>query len=237
MLLRGNFGQKMCGKNFSAIFPDLRRFIPRVDEKSAPEKKSKSPGNKLDLSPFFSKMRPVSDAELIQKYLETKDVVHVRTLLERYESQLLGYLIRILNGRHDAEDALQETFCKALRALPKYRESNQFKSWIYRIAHNEAMNVIRARGRVELREQPVEPEATDLANAATDLIAREDLDQLEDAITQLPDAERRVVMMRMKSDLAFKEIAKIENCSINTVLGRMHNAKKRLRELMEGGAA
>lgn len=176
-------------------------------------------------------MGAVRDGELIRKYLETKDVSHVRVLFERYESQLLGYLIRLLQNRHDAEDALQEAFCKALRALPDYRESNQFKSWIYRIAHNEAMNILRSRGKVELQAEPIESEVSGYANDATvEMIQREDLEQLEQAIAELPDAERRVVIMRMKSGLAFKEIAVIEGCSINTVLGRMHNAKGRLSE-------
>lgn len=177
------------------------------------------------------------DSELIRKYLETKDVEHLRVLFERYESQLLGYLIRILNHRQDAEDALQEAFCKAIRALPKYQETNQFKAWIHRIAHNEAMNLLRRRQRIQDEPEVLERAEAEGGDVASQLIQQEDLQLLDRAIEELPDVERRVVMMRLKSDLPFKEIAKIEGCSINTVLGRMHNAKSRLRTKLKGEAA
>lgn len=179
----------------------------------------------------------MSDSELIRIYLETKEVEHLRVLFERYESQLLGYLIRILNHRQDAEDALQEAFCKAIRGLPNYKETNQFKAWIHRIAHNEAMNLIRKRGRIREEPEILENAEAEGSDVSAQLIRQEDQQLLEQAIARLPEAERRVVLMRLKSDLPFKEIAQIESCSINTVLGRMHNAKTRLRAQLKGGLA
>ncbi|MEM7010088.1 MAG: sigma-70 family RNA polymerase sigma factor [Verrucomicrobiota bacterium] len=176
------------------------------------------------------------DASLICRFRQDGDTLAIRTLFERYESQLKGYLMRILSSPHDAEDALQEAFCKALKSLSGYRESNRFKSWLFRIAHNEAMNIIRRRGRTELREEPPEPNDS-MDDASTTLMQREDHQALETAIRDLPETERRVVLLRMKSGLTFKEIAELECCSINTVLGRMHNAKKRLRVALVEEAA
>ncbi|MEM0968362.1 MAG: sigma-70 family RNA polymerase sigma factor [Verrucomicrobiota bacterium] len=174
-----------------------------------------------------------TDSDLIGQYRENGEVSALRTLLERYESSLLGFLIKTLRQRQDAEDALQEAFCKAIKGLPTYRDNQQFKSWIFRIARNEAMNVIRKRGKHELREN-VEPTAVEESPSAQEtLIRREDAALLERAIARLPEGERRVVIMRLQNNLPFKEIAAIEGCSINTVLGRMHNAKRRLRRQLD----
>ena len=85
---------------------------------------------------------------LIQRYLSQGDIAAVRDLLHNYEEGLYGYLWHMLKHQQDCEDALQDTFRKALEALPTYREERHFKSWLFRIGHNTGIEIIRRRKRI-----------------------------------------------------------------------------------------
>ncbi len=181
----------------------------------------------------------LSDKQLVRRFSASEDLEAVQILFGRYESPVFGYLVRLLSNQHDAEDCLQETFSKALQALGRYREQNTFKSWLYRIAHNEAINVIRKRGKAVLSEDPIQlsesADVSDIPSVSDRLIEAEERRSLEVAIQKLPELEREVLLLRLKSDLSFKSIAEVTGCPLNTVLGRMHNAKKRLRRFLEEG--
>ena len=157
-------------------------------------------------------------------------------LLLRYQNQVYGFLFTMLKTQHDAEDALQETYFSALRVLKNYTEQNQFKPWIFRIARNQAITIIRRRKRVTVQETPYNVPGTDETDNQPqpgEMMARqEQIDAFRAAMDQLPEQEREVVALRVQSEMPFKEIALIMDCSINTVLGRMHNAKQRLKQLM-----
>ncbi len=160
----------------------------------------------------------------------------VETLFGRYQDPIYGFLVSMLRESHDAEDVLQETFFKALRGLKNYREQQQFKAWIYRIARNEALTLIRKRSRMTPQEDPYQ--AAQMTEVDPSVQPREQvekaeaLESLEAALAELPAVEREVVLLRIKADIPFKEIAALMDCSVNTVLGRMHNAKKRLRRFL-----
>ena len=132
---------------------------------------------------------------------------------------------------------MQETFRKALRALPDYREENHFKSWLFRIGRNEAIDIIRRRRRMIVAEAPEEylggVQDTESLPGARELIEeRESVQALMRAIALLPEKEKEVVAMRTQGELPFREIAKIIGAPIGTVLARMHAAKKKLKSLL-----
>ena len=85
---------------------------------------------------------------LIQRYLSQGDVSAVRDLLRNYEEGLYGYLWHMLKHQQDCEDALQDTFKKALEGLPTYREESHFKSLLFRIGLNTGIVFIRRRKRI-----------------------------------------------------------------------------------------
>lgn len=78
---------------------------------------------------------------------------------------------------------------------------------------------------------------TPLASARETAANRDDLALLELAIANLPDAEREVLILRLQSDLPFREIAELTGAPLNTVLGRMHNTRRRLREVLTESAS
>lgn len=136
----------------------------------------------------------------------------------------------MLKNRQDSEGALQDTYCKAITALPGYREENHFKSWIYRIAHNTAVDRLRKRSKLVAIDVVA---GEDLAeshprNPNETLLQKERYRELQKAIDCLPVAEKQVVLLRLQSDLSFKEIAGLMDEPIGTVLSRMSRAKKQL---------
>lgn len=179
-----------------------------------------------------------SDIQLISQFRDHHDLEAVESLFQRYQDVLFGFLVSILKESHDAEDALQETFFQAMKGLKNYREQNQFKAWIFKIARNQAITIIRKRNRYSVQEDPHQHAEIQGGEAHSDslpmehMAKEESIESLKQAMEQLPDVEREVVILRLQSNLPFKEIAKTMNCSINTVLGRMHNAKKRLKQTL-----
>lgn len=179
----------------------------------------------------------ITDAELVRQARRGDDNA-LEMLLRRYQDPLYGYLLRMLKNRQDAEETVQAAFLIAIRSLSRYREQGRFKAWLFRIAHREALRVLRrTKRRREIFEQGADstvdegidpqPQPDEAAEAG------EKRQRLETALGTLPAVEREVVLLRMKEDLTFKEIAKLTGCPLGTALGRMRNALRRLREMME----
>ena len=108
-------------------------------------------------------------------------------IIRRYEQKLAHYLRKFVSSPDELEDILQETFIKIYRNLNDFDADRKFSSWVYRIAHNEAVNYLKKfhRGNVSLEETEWEivddkPDALELANTILDKRA------LEKALTQLP---------------------------------------------------
>lgn len=187
----------------------------------------------------YSLDKPVKDSDLIQKFCREGDTKAAAELLKGHERALYNYLWQMLRHTQDCEDVIQNTFAKALGALPRYREENHFRSWLFRIGHNEAVNVIRHRKRFVADSAPEShPEIEDTASAqpadpSLQLNQAERVRALNDAIANLPEVEREVVVLRLQEDIPFKEIARITGAPIGTVLARMHHAKKRLKTFLE----
>ena len=164
------------------------------------------------------------------------DRTAMHSLLVPWNDAVFGFLLSLLRHRADAEDAAQETFIRIVRGLPGYEHRGEFRAWVFRIARNQAALTANRRRRVEGREIGTEPEVLALAPEAE----REDgIEQAERAaeirraVAALPAVEREVVELRLDEDLKFREIAERIGAPLNTVLGRMHNAVRRLLETLQ----
>jgi RNA polymerase sigma-70 factor (ECF subfamily) len=170
------------------------------------------------------------DIELVQAYLRG-DMDSFDQLYERYRRPLYSYLNKMLPGQASTvDDLFQKTWTKALKHLENYHESSML-AWLTRIAHNSAIDHFRRSKRqkeVDIDEGPApatdDPPWRRMKN--TELSAA-----IADAVDQLPQEQREVFILRQQ-DISFKEIADIQNCSINTALGRMRYAVLTLRKLL-----
>lgn len=163
-----------------------------------------------------------------------RDAMHA--LLKPWNDAIFGFLLNALRHRADAEDAAQETFVRIVRGLAGYEHRGQFRAWIFRIARNQAALTANRRQRVADRERAMEPLVLAEMHTADDegsaLEQAERAAEIRRAVAELPAAEREVVELRLDEDLKFREIAERTGAPLNTVLGRMRNAVRRLRELI-----
>jgi len=175
------------------------------------------------------------DAKLLAEY-RAGDAEALGELVEKYKRPLFGFILRFSEGREDADEVFQEVWVRAIKNMNRYRQKSLL-SWLFRIAHNLMIDRIR-RGRavvsfdtpageegLALSEQLVSPLAgPDGLAGGRDIGLR-----IEAAAGKLPPEQREVFWLRMQADLSFKEIAKIQKCSINTALARMQYALSKLR--------
>jgi len=156
------------------------------------------------------------------------------SLLSPYQQPLYNYLLGLLRNRADAEDCLQETFLRALKGLPRYEHRGTFRAWLFQIAHNVAHSRFRADQRQPIRasEEELERQPADIPHPAQTLETREKIEALENAITKLSADQRTIVLLRLRSDLSFREIAEVLDMPVNTALSHMHQAKAHLRHIL-----
>lgn len=128
----------------------------------------------------------------------------------------------MLGGGADAEDAAQESFIKAYRSLAGYQGQASFSTWIYRIASNKCLDVLRKRGRE--RAEPLEA-AGELAEPVEDLESRE---QAAALLSELSPEYRLALTLRELQGFTYEEIAETMNCSLDSVKARLRRARAEL---------
>jgi RNA polymerase sigma-70 factor, ECF subfamily len=163
----------------------------------------------------------------------------VDQLVDLYAPRLYGLLYRMTGSPADAEDLLQETCIKMLRALGNYKEDGRFEPWLFSIAANLARDWLRRQGRSMVAPAAGSAEESQAAAVSGEpdvdhrLIQAEQADQLQRALAGLSEAEREVVTLRFFSDLSFKEIAEALKIPLGTALARAHRGLKHLRDKMQ----
>ena len=155
-------------------------------------------------------------------------------LYERYYGPLLGYTRSILLNAEDAHDATQNALENALRALPRREPDRPLKPWLYRIAHNEAINIVR-------RRQPIAAgvETDDLLTVPGpefDSEQRARLTQLVDDLRVLPERQRGALVMRELSGLSYGEIATALNVTPEGARRAVFDARTALHDAVDGRA-
>jgi RNA polymerase sigma factor, sigma-70 family len=179
----------------------------------------------------------MTDEEIVRRTLLDKEAF--TPLIERYEAKLTRYLERLGVGvREDREDILQNAFIKAYRNLNSFDQTLAFSSWMYRIAHNEAMSFFRsrhARPQVVLDEgsetllTELRDEDSDTAHLAELRLSREELAK---AFTALTPVQRDVLTLRFFEDRSYAEISDILEVPTGTVSTLLYRAKRALREAL-----
>ncbi len=150
----------------------------------------------------------------------------------RYNTALYRYCRSLLGDPEDASDALQSTMAAALRGLKGETREIKLKPWLFRIAHNECVSVLRTRrphASIDEALEVVAPEGTDAAT-------RERLRQLMADLRELPDAQRGALVMRELSGLSYDEIAVVLGGSVAAARQTVFEARSTLHDLAEGRA-
>ncbi len=159
-------------------------------------------------------------------------------LVARYHRPLYHFAYRLLGRAEDAEDATQDTFIQVYRALPTARLDAPLRAWLYRIARNRCLDILKRRRLVPFADLPAAdeaegvggPEIADANPLPEELAERADLQRLlGEAIAALAPPYREVVALRYTSDLQLGEIGEVLGVPENTVKTRFQRAKAALR--------
>ncbi len=188
-------------------------------------------------------MQP-TDEELVSAYLDENDEQAFRRLVERHQDRIFGYLMGMVKDRAVANDLFQETFERVIKAMHgergSYDRQGQWLSWVMSIARNAAID--HTRKQKKWTDVPQDEDdgrsfwdtlEDDSPYADEQLHRAEQREWLDEHIEQLAPEQKEVLLLRQETDLTFREIAELQDVSINTALGRMRYALKNLRKMME----
>jgi RNA polymerase sigma factor (sigma-70 family) len=172
----------------------------------------------------------LSDQHLVQRAAGGEERAFA-AIFDRYHQPLYRYCLAIVGDSQDAQDALQNTMIKVLRALPGEEREIKLKPWLYRIAHNESVDLLRRRR--DTRELDAKLSVTGPA-LADELSSRERLRQLLSDLDELPERQRGALVMRELAGLDYDGIAAALDTSSAVARQTLYEARLSLRQMDEG---
>jgi RNA polymerase sigma-70 factor (ECF subfamily) len=162
------------------------------------------------------------DDELVERF-RSGERTAFDELVRRHQRSILLLGHRILRSTEDARDVAQRAFVQAYRQLGRFRGESSFRTWLYRIAANLALDALRKRGReARLALVPDEREGRDPFSEH----------RLRRAVEELPDRQRLVVELRAFEELSFREIGELVGSTEDAAKMNFHHALKRLRQAL-----
>ena len=196
---------------------------------------------------------PVDDRELVES-ARKGDRDAFRTLFDRYHRRAYALAFGVLRHQDDALDVVQDAFIKAHKDLDKFEGNSSFYTWLYRIVMNLAIDHLRKHRRtkpVELDEQHLEEGAAAGdesllpkilgGNPGRALLDKEIRARIDQALGELSDNHRAVLVMRELEGMSYEEMAQAMGCSKGTIMSRLFHARKnmqrRLVDLVDGKLA
>lgn len=189
----------------------------------------------------FADPRRLDDAELTRR-AQARDEAAIRTLMQRYNRRLFRIARGVLRNDAEAEDVVQEAYVRAFTRLSEFRGDSSFGTWISRIAYNEALGRLRRqRPMTDLsvldHSKPADIIAFPYMTAAIDpertMAQREVQKLLENAIDDLPEDFRSVLISRAVEGLSIEDTAIVLGIRPQTVKTRLHRARKLLHDALD----
>lgn len=189
----------------------------------------------------YEALQQMSDEDLMSQF-QAGTVEAFNILVERYSDRLMQYLYRFLGDMKRCEDLLQETFLRVHRNRHSYRRIAKFSTWLYTIAGNLARSEYRKRKRRRLyslqsvnrddEEYEVEvPDETFSPDKHTESTIQDFY--IQEALKQIPEEFREVVVLRDVQQLAYEEIAEITGLPMGTVKSRINRGRTKLQVLLK----
>ena len=158
------------------------------------------------------------------------DLRAFEVLVRRYQLRIFRLCVGMLGNRNDAEDAVQETFFTAWRAIGRFRGEAKFSTWLYRIAANRCLKHL-ARQPTPIGH-PTE-RAGNLGNPEAEFEARERLHVIAKAVDRLTPAQRAPLLLREVEGLTYAEVAQILGVTVPAVKSRLNRARVELARALD----
>lgn len=198
--------------------------------------------NVIDIPPLTAlPLRPEPDAELVAR-LQRGDDSAFEAIVRTHTGRLLSVARRFLGDNEDAQDAVQDSFIRAYRAIHTFEARAQLHTWLHRILVNTALMKLRERRRrptvsIEDLLPTFSPDGhqADVSRDWSDAVLerKETAAIVREAIQRLPDLYREVLVLRDIEEKDTTEVAELLGTSSNVVKVRLHRARQALRTLLD----
>jgi RNA polymerase sigma-70 factor (ECF subfamily) len=183
-------------------------------------------------------IRQLTDGELIIDAIGGRED-RFEELVRRYQRPITGYVFRMLGDYESSLDVTQEVFIKVYNSLRRYSSDYKFSTWLYRIAHNAAIDHMR---RNSVNPQSIETENADGTyqiqiespnpSPEQDRERSEWRTEIDQVVRRLPEAYKQLILLRHAQDLSYDEIAAITRLPLGTVKNRLFRAREMMREIL-----
>ncbi len=198
----------------------------------------------LALTPQMADPATATDQQLV-RWARRGEPEAVAQLVERHSRGLHRYLTGMVGEPALAEDVLQDTWLRVMERLDRYNTKYSFRAWLYAVARNRAIDLLRQRTRLSRRTEPARRDAeewtdpvervADPAPSPLEQLAEQDLHRrVVELLPRLPAGFREVLTLRFQEDLMLDEIATVLKLPAATVRTRLYRGLKLLRQRAEG---
>ena len=176
------------------------------------------------------------EKELIKK-VKNGDKIAFNILVENYQKKIYHLARRIVMNHEDADEVVQETFIKAYINISKFSEEHKFYTWLYRIAVNTSLSLIKKRRYRGLslealtENEHFQPTSGDDTHQSSQDSEIKNL--VKEALKKLSPQLRTVFMLRTWEEMSYKEIAQTLKISEGTVMSRLNRARNKLKKLLK----
>lgn len=182
----------------------------------------------------------MTDEQLIANFLAGDDYSLSRLIL-RHLKPVYNFILRMTGNSGDAEDITQETFVKVWRNIRKYKAGRNFRSWIFSIARNTAIDFFRKKKEApfsnfenEYGENSLEENLTSPDPLPDEILGKAmEKSTIADLLQKLSPAQREVLLLHYAEDLTFEEIGGIVRAPMNTIKSHHRRALETLRRLLD----
>lgn len=158
----------------------------------------------------------------------------LRRIYEKYKDDLLILAIALVNNSGVAEDVVHDVFTGFVRDIEKFRLTGSLKGYLRTCVANRARNINKAKQHGSLESNPIVPDESDLNEPVNTIVCNEELQQLNNAMAQLPYDQREVILLHFQAGLTFQAIAKQQGISVNTIKSRYKYGIDKLRTILDG---
>lgn len=177
-------------------------------------------------------VRDMPDVDLVER-VKLQDFEAFEELVRRHRNNVYRVACYFLKNREEAWDASQEVFIKAYRSVRWFRGDSQFKTWLLRITANQCKDFLKKR---RLPVVPLDPSGREYPSTSLEprqaLEAKEIGKAIDLALERLSHKHRTAFLLREYEGLSYSEMAQVMQCSVGTVMSRLHHARKKLQHAL-----
>jgi len=186
------------------------------------------------------------DITLVQR-VRTGDQRAFKLLVERYQRKVYSVALGMLRNQEDARDVAQEAFVRVYRYLPFFKGDASFYTWLYRIVNNLCIDILRKRGATKgithiefdeaVKRDTAEAQIGALGsmlgtNPQKSALRRELAEKINEAINDIPEAHRQILLLREVEGMSYDDLARTLNIKKGTVMSRLFHARLKMQKIL-----